>query len=68
MMNLHSPQCTCGDCRNRRVICGLESAGDGYHSSEPERFGVILKADEAGRDRGRRPTDVRVQPVQAPQI
>ncbi len=51
MIHLHQPDCACGDCRNRRLICGLESGEDGYLASEPEPFGSGLKTDEVGRGR-----------------
>ena len=68
MIDLHPPGCACGDCRNRRLICGLESGSDGYLASEAERFGSGLKADDVGREAGRRRLDAGSRPIEARQI
>jgi len=46
MSHLHPPECACGDCRNRRLICGLESAAEGRLANEPKHLGSLLGGED----------------------
>jgi hypothetical protein len=66
LVDLHPWGCTCGDCRNRRLICGLDAAGEGYPTDGSERSGSVLKREKTRRaderrqgDAGRRPAEVQ---------
>ncbi len=50
MIDLHPPDCGCGDCRNRRLICGVDSTTEDYLADEWEPLGSVQPSDQAGSE------------------
>jgi hypothetical protein len=50
MLDLHSTQCECQDCRNRRLIQDDGSAARRYSADELEDFGYVLKRNQVGQE------------------
>ena len=49
MTELHPTQCTCQDCRSRRLIRDADLTAERYSADELEDFGYLLKG-KAGRE------------------
>jgi hypothetical protein len=56
MTELHPTQCTCQDCRSRRLIRDADLTAERYSADELEDFGYLLKG-KAGREVDRPRTD-----------
>jgi hypothetical protein len=48
MIHLHPPDCACGDCRNRRLIRGIDAA-EVQLKEEPRRLSPLPGREDAGR-------------------
>ena len=49
MIHLHSPECACADCRNRRLICGLDSVSEIHLPDEPRRLSSLARGEDVSR-------------------
>ncbi len=58
MIQLHPSDCACGDCRNRRLICGLDTAAAIRFPEKPMYLRSLRW--EGDRERRSAPGDVRM--------